>query len=137
MATVGPFEKQLYPLPSTGAGPGETLGATTLCRAQASPFEQLTNHSGACWAVLGPWTYSGVKECTGNQDDSCTALSGGATGSVTGRNTTSMSEGPQPLPLTHVHQPPLEPTMEETGKHTHTPACSGMASHSFVQEVQC
>lgn len=88
MATVGPFEKHHCPpaavLPQhRRRSQRDTGSSSTLCRARASPFQQLTNHSGACWVVLGPWTSSNIMNALETQDNSHTApttgpLSGGA-----------------------------------------------------------
>lgn len=154
MVTVGPFEKHPYhhqPYPSLDSNvvteqrkvTGDNRSNRTLCRSHASPSEQLTNHSGACWVGLGSLDFLQHNECNETQETIHIQLwphllSGGAHQfTATGGNITP-SPKDLSLPLTHTHacahtqRPNILGThnrQEET--HTHQP-CKDMASHSFT-----
>lgn len=125
VATVGPFEKQLCPLPSKvvtarGAVPGEALGA----KEHSAGPSLLRFSSWQTTVVPAGWSGSPDflrrKECTGNRETVRAQLSGGATSSVTGGNVTSMSDGPQPLPLTHTRAPTTLGAHHGGNRETHT-----------------
>lgn len=79
-------------------GPADAGSNSTLYRAQASPFSQMTNDSGAGGVVLGPGSSFNTMNAPETQEPWRTApatatLSGGASSSATGRNSAPASKG--------------------------------------------